>query len=273
MRNAVRWAAAAAAAACLVASLCPAVAAKDGKAAANPKAGPIKVVILVGGHGYDQKTFEKAWGGHEDIRCEVWKGAPYSVLDDLSKFHYDAILMFNLTSGMTEPQKANFLKLLGRGVGLVVWHHALANCQDWPEFEKIAGCRFWLRDGERDGKKVPRSGTGWGTFKMHVADPNHPITKGLADFEIADESYNKQTFAEGIRVLVTTEDPKSDKAVAWAHTYSGARVFGCQSGHDIKAWANPGHRLLLANGLRWVARRIGPKDAPAKAPGKAKATG
>ena len=31
----------------------------------------------------------------------------------------------------------NFLQLLDQGVGLVVWHHALANCQDLPEFERL----------------------------------------------------------------------------------------------------------------------------------------
>jgi len=227
-----------------------------------PKARPIRVVILVGGHGYDRKNFPAAWGGHDDIHCEIWKPKPYSVFDDITKFRYDAILMYNLSGGITDQQKANFLALLKKGVGLVVWHHALANCQNWPEFERIAGCKFWLRPGERkDGTKVPRSGTGFGDLKMHIADPNHPITKGMKDFEIHDETYNKQTFVKGIDVLVTTDHPKSDKPIAWALTYSGARVFGYQSGHDARAWKNPAFQRLLANGIRWVARRIGTQPA------------
>ena len=236
-------------------------AAEAKKPAAAAKADPIKVVILVGGHGYDKKNFPKAWGGHEDIQCEVWKGKPYTVFDDISKFKYDVILTFNLSSGINEKQKANLLKLLAKGTGLVAWHHSLANCQNWPEYEKIAGCKFWMRPGLRDGKKIGRSGTGFGRLKMHIADANHPITKGMKDFEIQDETYNKQTFAEGIHVLVTTEHPKSDKAIAWVHKYSGARVFGYQGGHDAKAWTNPGHRQLLCNGIRWVAGRIGAKSS------------
>jgi type 1 glutamine amidotransferase len=94
---------------------------------------------------------------------------------------------------------------------------------------------------------------------MHVEDKMHPITKGLADFEIQDESYNKQTFTKDIRVLVTTDHPKSDKPIAWVHEYKGARVAGYQSGHDVRAWANPGHRQILGNSIRWVARRLGTK--------------
>ncbi len=232
--------------------------------AAKPQAKPIKVVILVGGHGYDKKTFPKAWGGHDDIQCEVWKGKPYTVFDDITKFKYDVILMYNSSSGMTDKQKANFLKLLKKGVGLVVWHHALANCQDWPQFEKIAGCKFWLRAGQKDGKKIGRSTWGHGLLKMHIADPKHAITKGMKDFEIQGEWYGKQTFVKGIHVLVTTDEPKSDKPIAWTLKYSGARVFGYQSGHDAKAWANPGFRQLLAGGIRWVAGRIGAKTAKGK---------
>ena len=249
----------------------------DVKPAVKPAVKPIKVVILVGGHGYDKGPFPQAWGGHADIQCEIWKGKPYTVFDDLDKFTYDVILMYNLSSGITDKQKANFLTLLKRGVGVVVWHHALANCQNWPEFEKIAGCKFWMRPGKKDGKPVGNSGTGHAKYKMHIADAAHPITKGMADFEIQDESYNKQTFVKGIRVLVTTDHPKSDKPIAWVVKYSGSRVFGYQSGHDVKAWANPNFRRLLGNGIRWVARRLGPPDektpanAPAKAPAKAPA--
>jgi type 1 glutamine amidotransferase len=223
----------------------------------GPGEKPIRVAILVGGHGYDKKNFAKAWGGHADIRCEVWPGKPYAIFDDIRDFKYDVVLMYNLSSGITDAQKMNFLALLNKGMGLVVWHHALANCQDWPEFETIAGCRFWMKPGKReDGTAVGKSGTGHDTFKMHVEDKAHPITKGLSDFEIQDESYNRQTFTKDIRVLVTTDHPKSDKPIAWIHEYQGARVAGYQSGHDVRAWTNPGHRQVLGNSIRWVAHRL-----------------
>ncbi|MDP6044665.1 MAG: ThuA domain-containing protein, partial [Phycisphaerae bacterium] len=222
----------------------------------KPAIKPLKVVILVGGHGYDKKNFEKAWGGHADITCEVWKGKPYTVFDDISKFDYDVILMYNLSSGITDKQKTNFLALLKKGVGLVVWHHAMANCQNWPGFEKIAGCKYWLRPGEKECGKVGKSGYAHDRYQMKIAKIDHPITKGMKDFEIDDESYYKQTFAKDhMKVLITTKHPKSDKAIAWTNDYKGAKIFGYQGGHDAKAWTNPGHRRLLGNGIRWVAGR------------------
>lgn len=215
-----------------------------------------KVVILVGGHGFDQPSFEKFWSGYDDIDSRIWKGGPYTVFDDISQFKDDVIVMYNLSSGMTEKQKQNFLKLLGQGVGLVVWHHALANCQDWPEFEKIAGAKFWLGPGQRSGVQIGRSGTGGGKVKMHIEDPSHPITKGMSDFEVTDETYNRQTFCDGIHVLVSTDHAQSDKTIAWAHQYGKARVFGYQSGHDAKVWTNDSFRRLMAQGIRWTAGRL-----------------
>lgn len=227
---------------------------------------PIRVVIIVGGHPYDEANFEKAWGGHDDIRCEVRKASPYSLFDDIAGFDHDVILMYNFSSGITDPQKRNFLALLERGVGLVVWHHALANCQDWPEFEKIAGAKFWLRPGSRDGKEVPKSGVGFGKIPMRAVAPEHPITRGLGEFTIEDETYHTQTFGKGIRVLVTADHPKSDKPIAWTHRYSKARVFGYQGGHDARAWTNPAHRQILASGIRWAAGRLA-ADEPKTAEG------
>ena len=218
-----------------------------------------RVVILVGGHGYDERGFGELWSSFDDVASEVWKGDPYTVFDDVSDFKHDVIVMFNLSSGITDTQKQNFLKLLDKGVGLVVWHHALANCQDWPEFEKIAGGKFWMKPGKRNGVEIPKSGTGFGMVRMHAEDPDHPITKGMTDFEIEDEPYNQQTFCDDIHVLVAGDHPRSDKQIAWVHNYGKARVLGYQSGHDARAWTNKSFQQVMARGIRWVARRL-PED-------------
>ncbi len=93
------------------------------------------------------------------------------------------------------------------------------------------------------------------TSSARAAD-DHPITKGLRDFEVADETYNQQTFCDGIHVLVSTDHPRSDKTIAWVHQYGKARVFGFQSGHDAKVWTDDSFRRLMGQGIRWAGGRL-----------------
>ena len=45
---------------------------------------------------------------------------------------------------------------------------------------------------------------------MTIVDKAHPITKGVEDFEITDESYNCVFFEESVHPLIRTDfDPKN----------------------------------------------------------------
>ncbi len=70
-----------------------------------------------------------------------------------------------------------------------------------------------------------------------------------------DEAYNKYWVDPKARVLLTTEEPSSDKTVAWARTFRKARVFGLALGHDEKAWAVPEYRTVIVRAVRWVAQK------------------
>jgi len=92
----------------------------------------------------------------------------------------------------------------------------------------------------RDGVRKERSK--WlhdVTFPVRVADRNHPVTRGIADFEIHDETYILFDVHAGVTVLLTTDAPTSQPTLAWAKTYEAARVVYLQLGHDHLAYENP----------------------------------
>jgi hypothetical protein len=76
----------------------------------------VRTLILIGGHGFDRPAFDTFWGGVEGVETEVWKDAPYTAFDSIDAFKHDVIVMYNLTSGMTDAQKQNFRKLMSRGI-------------------------------------------------------------------------------------------------------------------------------------------------------------
>ena len=98
--------------------------------------------------------------------------------------------------------------------------------------------------------------SGWAhdqDMNVTVADKEHPITKGVKDFKIHDEVYDKYYVAPDVKVLLTTDHPKNDPKIAWVTQYGKSRVFYLMLGHDHLAWDNASFRQLLAQGIQWAA--------------------
>jgi hypothetical protein len=156
--------------------------------------------------------------------------------------------------------------LLDRGVGLVVMHHAIAAFKDWPEYEKIIGAKYYLHPEEKDGVKHPPSTCRHGVaMKIRVEDPDHPITKGLSDFEVKDETYATWTYHDGNHLLLSTDTTGSDRAIAWARSYRNSRVFYIQLGHGTETFADRNYRHVVTRAIRWAAMRL-PAGSEPKGP-------
>jgi len=236
---------------------------------ADPSAKPIRAVVVTGGHAFDPKAFPKLFEGHPDIVCEFKPQKDDSeIFEDVADWPYDVVVLYNMTQKIQEKRRQNFLGLLDRGVGLIVLHHAVAAFQDWPEFEKIAGTRYYLKETVVDGVTHPRGAYREGVdFTIHVEDAEHPITKGLADFQVHDEGYRNQTSAPDNHLLLSTDSPTSEKPIAWVRTYKNARVFCTVIGHGPQVFTSEPFRRVMARAIRWTAKRnVGRDDvAPTEA--------
>jgi hypothetical protein len=244
--------------AALVAALVLAVGTAWAAEGAAPAAKKINVVLITGGHGFNEPEFKKVFEGYDDItatRSDQKVGG--EIFEDISNWSYDVMVLYNFNQKITPKQQENFLKLMDKGVGLLVLHHANGAYNNWPEFWKIAGVTYHFAPYEENGVKMERSGFKGGVkFKIHMADPNHPITKGLTDYDFADETYCRTTIDPANHVLLTTEEPSSDKIIGWTKTYRNSNVCYLQSGHDQVAYQNPIFRTEVSRAIRWVAKRL-----------------
>jgi type 1 glutamine amidotransferase len=219
---------------------------------------PIKAVVVTGGHGFEHGPFFALFQGHDDIRyVEAAQKDHSELFEDISDWDYDVIVLYNMTQNISPKRQANFKALLERGVGLVALHHAQGAFNAWDDYRRIIGARYPLKPQEIDGVKFET-----GTYKhdldltVRIADPEHPITRGLSDFEIRDETYKGAWFAGDNHVLLTVDHPTSDKTVGWTRRHGNARVAFIQLGHDAKAYANPNYRQLVTRAIRWSAGRL-----------------
>ena len=119
----------------------------------------------------------------------------------------------------------------------------------------------WDVQGVVDGVEKPRSAYKHDMhFKIHVADPDHPVTRGVKDFDMHDETYKWFDVASDCHPLLTTDEPESNKVIAWAKTYEAARVVYLQSGHDHFAYENPNYQRLLRQAISWVGQKDGLRE-------------
>ncbi|HUT36066.1 MAG TPA: ThuA domain-containing protein [Planctomycetota bacterium] len=227
-----------------------------GAAVAAEAGAKLKVLVVWGGHGFNHDAFFKMFQDNPAITCTEAKHDKTSEVygrEDL--LSYDVVVLYDFWQKITDEQKAKFLSLFEKGVGLIVLHHALATYQDWPEFEKAVGGKFLLKDEEANGVKTPKSGTGGGPIALHVVSKDHAITKGMEDFTLQDEYYNKCRVSQDVTLLLTTDNPKNQKEVAWCREQGKSRVLYIMSGHDQKVYNDPNFRKILANAIQWAARK------------------
>ena len=225
----------------------------------------IDVLVVTSGHHFDRESFFGIFKGSDDLTYSEYALKDESeVFEDVSDWKYDVIMLYHMTQTISPKRQENFVRLLKeKGVGVVVVHHAQAAFQSWREYHHIIGTAYIYFDVEIDGKPWPHGKVHEGlTIPVSVRDDQHPITRGLKDFKITDETYKGRWWAKDNHVLLTTSHPENDEPIAWTRQYGRSRVFNIQLGHDAAAYACPEYRDLLVRGVRWTAGSSSAADKP-----------
>jgi type 1 glutamine amidotransferase len=228
----------------------------DGTAAAEGGA-KIKTLVITGGHGFEKEPFLNMFRDNPEITVThtTHSKTNASAYDRDDLLDYGVVVLYDMPQSITERQKDRLLSLFEKGIGLVVLHHALVSFQHWPDYEKIIGGRYPEADGQSG---VVSTKVGYQhdvDIPLLIVATNHPVTAGIEDFVIHDEIYWGFSVQPDVTPLITTTQPKSGKPLGWARTEGKSRVVYLQPGHGPSAYDNPNYRRLLAQSIRWVARR------------------
>ncbi len=216
---------------------------------------PIQAVLVSGGHEFDEKVVLGMFDTLDGIKVTH---APQTeggeLFEDISDWAYDVIVFYNMEKRISKKRRDNLVELLDQGVGVVALHHAMGAYPRWREFRKIIGGIYLFKEQKIDDATCSAS-----TYKhdidftIHVEDADHPITKGLSDFTVHDETYAGCWFAKDNHVLLTTDDSTSDKTVAWTRTYANAKVCTIQMGHGLQIFSQAAYKQLMEQAIRYCA--------------------
>ncbi len=184
--------------------------------------------------------------------------------------------------------KADFVKYVANGGGLVIVHAADNSFGNWSEYNEMIGVGGWGGRNEksgpmvryRDGKIVfdttPGAGGTHGAnheFVVETREPNHPIMKGLPTrwMHASDELYAKMRGpARNLTVLATAFSApgkggtNEHEPILMTISYGKGRVFHTVLGHDTRSMSGLGFQITLARGAEWAA--TGTVTLPAPTP-------
>ncbi len=219
--------------------------------------GKIKVAVVTGGHGYEKKPFEAMFESFSNLECVfITLKDESEIFEDISDWPYKVVVLYNMTRDISEKRQQNFIRLLERGVGFAVLHHAIAAFPEWPEYRKIIGAKYWLEEAVENGVTHAKSQWEEGVdMRLHVEDAAHPVMAGIGDFTLHDETYKGYDLEPDNHLLLSCREPGSQKEVAWTRTCRNAKICLIQPGHGASAYADENYRCMLRQAIQWVAAK------------------
>ena len=205
----------------------------------------VRVLLVTGGHDHDAEFYSAF--DDEGIKTVV-DPHPAAFSSDI-RGRADVLALYDMMKSIGERQRNNLRAFVESGKGVVVLHHAIGDNVGWPWwYEEVVGGRYLFE--QVNGKK---SSYKHNEEQLITVVTEHPITKGLGDFRIFDETYKDLWISPKVKVLLRSDNPTSDGPVAWISPYEKSRVVYVQLGHDRDANLNPKYQQLVRNAIQWAA--------------------
>lgn len=204
--------------------------------------GPLRVRVVTGGHDH-APSFYTMFESMPGLNVAV-EPHPRAFEGNLMK-RVDVLVLYDMITTSTPEQRDRLRTFAEAGKGIVILHHAICGYVDWPWwYENVAGGRYLPTSTYQHDVTIP--------VKI-VAD--HPVTAGVKDFSIFDETYKGMWISDKVKVLATTTEKSSDGPLVWVSPFEKSRVVFIQLGHGPEAHRDPNYRQLVRQAIAWAGGR------------------
>lgn len=156
--------------------------------------------------------------------------------ENLSK--YDGLIIYANHDSLSTSQESALKGFVEGGKGLIPLHSATGCFRNSEWYIKTVGGQF-------ASHKV-------GTFKNTILKTDHPVMKGIKEFETNDETYVHKNLNPDKTVLGERVEGDHHEPYTWVRNQGKGRVFYTAYGHDDATWTNIGFLDLVRNGVLWA---------------------
>jgi type 1 glutamine amidotransferase len=215
------------------------------------------MLLVTGGHDFETNQFLSMFRANPEVsvRHVVYPEAQTWFASEKAG-EYDVLVFYDMWPEISAEARKDLLARIADGKGMVALHHTLAANQKWAGYADLVGGKYHTEKWSKDGVEQPASTYLHDVdFRVRILDPEHPVTRGLKDFEIHDETYGGFEVRPGVHPLLGTDEKTSGPVIGWAHEKGKSRIVYVQLGHDHHAFQNANYRRIVAQAIRWTARR------------------
>jgi hypothetical protein len=220
---------------------------------------PINVLVVTDARKFNREAFFEMFDSFENIK---WHEMSHPKILDFfgsdSIKTYDAVIFYDMPENvsLTDWQKQNMLNFFNENAPAIFLHHSLLSYRQWDTFTDIIGGRYYNKTPliKENGDTLQSVYQHDVKYSIRIANDEHPITLGMHDFEITDETYKNYFVKKDVEILLTTDHPLSGPTIGWINTYGNSKIVYLINGHNETAYENQNFRELLYNSIKWVAK-------------------
>ncbi|MFC3688563.1 ThuA domain-containing protein [Aquipuribacter hungaricus] len=177
----------------------------------------------------------------------------------------DLVLHCVSMGSIEKDEVAGLRAAVEAGTGLAGWHGGIADSyRDVSDYLQLVGGQFGGHPGKHPDECTGEQSDNYVPHRITMlpAAAEHPVTAGIADFDLVTEQYwvladsycdVLATTTQAVREWDPWHRPVTSPAV-WTRSWGRGRVFVCTPGHDLETLDNPNVRTLVERGLLWASR-------------------
>jgi type 1 glutamine amidotransferase len=197
-----------------------------------------------------------------DVRVE---DSPAVYADAAVMTATDLVVQCVTMSSIEKDEVEGLRAAVEAGTGLAGWHGGIADSyRNTASYLHLVGGQFAEHPGKHPDERQGDASDNYVPYRVELTEAGreHPITAGVADFDLTTEQY--WVLADDyIDVLATTTQavrawdpwtrPVTSPAV-WTRQWGRGKIFVCTPGHSMDVLDDPTVRGIIERGLLWAAR-------------------
>jgi uncharacterized protein len=177
----------------------------------------------------------------------------------------DLVMQCVTMSSIEKDELAGLTTAVSNGTGLAGWHGGIADSyRNAADYLHMIGGQFACHPPKAVEERVGEQADYFIPYRVEVAPSalDHPITTGIADFDLVTEQYWVLTDAYNDVLATTTlaarpwdpwQRPVTSPAI-WTREWGRGRVFVSTPGHNMDVLRDENVSTIIERGLLWAAR-------------------